>query len=54
MCGLKLSGRSTSTLVVDGHFLTNPVMVVPQPALNKAMLQVVEALVVKARAGKGG
>ncbi len=51
---------STPTLVVDGRFLTNPAMVdasnqgIPHPALNKATLQVVEALVVKARAGKGG
>ncbi len=49
---------STPTLVVDGRYLTNPAMVdegnpgTPRPALNKVTLQVVDALVAKARAAK--
>ncbi|GGC63942.1 thiol:disulfide interchange protein DsbA/DsbL [Undibacterium terreum] len=47
---------STPTLVVDGRYLTNPAMVdeanpgTPRPTLYKATLQVVDALIAKAKA----
>ncbi|HTD06840.1 thiol:disulfide interchange protein DsbA/DsbL [Undibacterium sp.] len=50
---------STPTLIVDGRYVTNPGMVdagnpgIPRQVLNKALLQVTDALVAKARAGKG-
>ncbi|WP_394782089.1 thiol:disulfide interchange protein DsbA/DsbL [Undibacterium sp.] len=49
---------STPTFVVDGHYLTNAGLVdaanpgTPRPALNQTTLQVVDALVAKARVGK--
>jgi thiol:disulfide interchange protein DsbA len=66
MTRLKNAGRvaatyevnSTPTLVVDGRWVTNPTMVdgsnpgTPRQQLNAATLQVLDALVAQARAGK--
>jgi thiol:disulfide interchange protein DsbA len=66
MTRLKNAGRvastyevnSTPTMVVDGRYVTNPTMVdasnpgTPRQQLNAATLQVLDALVAQARAGK--
>jgi thiol:disulfide interchange protein DsbA len=66
MTRLKNAGRvagtyevnSTPTMIVDGRFLTTPALVdasnpgIPRPQLNAATLQVLDALVAQARAGK--